>query len=152
MLKTLLFLLSKLSRSKNIPEKIKPTSTRVISMGALYQILRKRFPEGELYLSDSMYLLSNKADISKFLQQDATNKYKYQSEKYDCDDFAVRLWGQFTIPLWSHLAFGMVWTNLHALNILVTEDLEVLFVEPQSDTLQKELKPWQGSQIRFVCM
>ncbi len=138
---------------RTIPEKIKPTSTRVISMGALYQILRKRFPnEGELYLSDSMYLLCNTADISKFLQQDATNKYKYQSEKYDCDDFAYRLMGQFSVEDWSYLAFGLVWTDTHALNCFIDENLDFYFLEPQNDIIRKELKSWQGSRIRFICM
>jgi len=137
---------------KSIPEKIKPTSQRVISMGELYNLLRKRFPKGELYLSDHLYLLCSKADISKFLQQDATNKYKYQPEKFDCDDFAYRLMGQFSVPDWSYLAFGLVWTDRHALNCFVTEDLEFYFIEPQNDVIRKELKSWQGSTIRFITL
>ena len=137
---------------KPIPEKIKPTSREVVSYQGLYQILRQRFPEGELYLSDRIYLLCDVDDINAFLKQDATNKYKYQEDVYDCDDFSYRLMGQFSVPDWSYLAFGIVWTESHALNILVTEDKKILFIEPQSDTLQEELLAWQGSMIRFVMM
>jgi len=138
---------------KTIPEKIKPTSQRVISYNGLYQILRRKFPtEGQIYLSDRFYLLCNTADISKFLQQDATNKYKYQSDVFDCDNFAYRLLGQFSIPDWSYLAFGLIWTDRHAMNIAVTEKEEVLFIEPQSDKIQVELEDWQGKKIRFVVM
>jgi len=138
---------------KELPSKIRPTSTRVISAQGLLVILRRKFPDsGEIYLSDHNYLMCNKADIELFLRQDATNQWKYQAETFDCDDFAIRLWGQFTIPEWSHLAFGMVWTQVHAMNILVTEDDEVFFVEPQSDELLEELESWMGSTIRFICM
>jgi hypothetical protein len=137
---------------KPIPEKIQPTSTRVINYEGLYDTLKDKFPEAKIYLSDNMYLLCNTADISKFLQQDATNKYKYDSDTFDCDDFSYRLMGQFSIPNWSYLAFGIVWTNRHALNCCVDEDLNFWFVEPQSDTLQTDLKDWQGASIRFIIM
>lgn len=142
-----------LPRRKNIPEKIKPTSQRVISLAGLQKILRDKFPDqGELYLSDHLYLMCNTADISKFLQQDATNKYGYKSEEYDCDDFAYRLMGQFSILGWSHLAFGIVWTNAHALNCFVDETEKFWFVEPQSDKIIEKLEEWQGTTIRFIMM
>lgn len=138
---------------KTVPEKFKPTSQRIISSKDLKVILRSRFPDvGEIYLSDRLYLLCNTADISKFLQQDATNKYKYQDQFYDCDDFSYRLMGQFSIPLWSDLAFGIVWTRSHALNCFVTEDEKFYFIEPQNDKILEELKPWMGSKIRFIIM
>jgi len=117
------------------------------------QILRARFREGVIYLSDSkLYLMCNRADIETFLKQDDTNKMGYVAEQRDCDDFSYRLMGQFSIPDWSALAFGIVWTNLHALNIIVTEDDKVLFIEPQTDDIIENLEDWMGSTIRFIMM
>ena len=135
-----------------ISEKIKPTSREIVTCGGLRQILRTRFPEGEIYLSDSTYLLCSVADISKFLQQDGTNKCKYQTEAYDCDNFSYRLMGQFSVPDWGQLAFGIVWSNFHALNLFVDEQRKVWFVEPQNDNILEDLEPWMGTTIRFIVM
>lgn len=137
---------------KTIPEKIKPTSIRVIDLAGLYYLLRKKFPEGQIYLSDRTYLLCNPQDIRKFLEQDATNKVKYVPEGYDCDDFSYRLMGQFSIEDWANLAFGIVWTDKHALNCFVTETDRVFFIEPQTDEILEDLKDWMGEKIRFVIM
>lgn len=69
-----------------------------------------------------------------------------------CDDFSYRLMGEFSVPGWSDLAFGIVWTNLHALNCFIDESGNFWFVEPQTDTLQSALLPWQGSKIRLIVM
>jgi len=138
----------KLLQKKVEPESILPTSTKRIKGEVLYKLLRDKFPDAELYLSDKDYLLCSYDDIALFLAQDNTNKMGYIKEILDCDDFSYRLMGQFSIPGWSDLAFGIVWSNVHALNICVTEDLEVLFVEPQSD----ELKDSQQGLIRFIIM
>lgn len=127
-----------------------PTSKKHISISQLYTFLQTKFPEAELFLSDSDYVLANYDDIARFLFEDASNKFPYQPEEMDCDDFALRLAGQFAIPGWSSLTLGLVWTDIHALNCVITESLEFYFVEPQTDELQSELKSWQGSKIRFI--
>jgi len=138
---------------RELPAKIRPTSTRVISAQGLLFLLRKRFPdEGKLYLSDHNYTMCNKADIELFLKQDATNQWQYQPEIFDCDDFSYRLMGQFSVPDWSDLTFGIVWTEAHALNCIVTEDDKFYFVEPQSDEILTELVDWMGSTVRFIMM
>jgi len=127
------------------------TSTGQITMEELWQLLYQRFPEmGALYLSDKVYRLCNLQDIREFLHQDATNHYLYQGEKFNCDDFSYRLMGQFSVPGWSDLAFGIVWSQLHALNIMVGVDKQVYFIEPQLDKLVLELEPWMGNEIRFI--
>ena len=129
------------------------TSTAPINMEELWQLLYQRFPQmGALYLSDKVYRLCSLQDIREFLHQDATNHYLYEAENLDCDDFSYRLMGQFSVPRWSDLAFGIVWTNLHALNIMVGVDKQVYFIEPQTDELLLELKDWMGTTIRFIIM
>ena len=137
------------------PETIKPTGTTEIDMTEVYRILEAKFPKLEhlgrkFYLSDKKhYLLSAGDDIALFLAQDQTNKIDYVGDIYDCDDFAYRLMGQFSIPDWSSLCFGIVWTTAHALNCVIDEDKKLWFIEPQTDELMRELEPWMG-KVRFV--
>ena len=129
----------------------KPTSTKEIGYVALRQLLRDKIPEAQLFLSDiSHYRLCSYDDIALFLARDETDKMTFVDERLDCDDFAYRLMGQFSIPDWSDLCFGIVWSELHALNICIPEDMEVLFVEPPTDTLETQLQDWMVSTIRLV--
>ena len=128
------------------------TSTERIGTADLHAILRSVAPDAQLYLSDRSFLLCKKQDIKDFLAYDKTNRIEYVAEAFDCDDFAYSLMGQISIPGWSDLAFGLVWTNLHALNICVTEERKVLFIEPQNDFIQSGLLPWQGDRIRFIIL
>jgi len=131
----------------------KPISTQTIDSTELYKILRLRFPtDGQLYLSDKEYKLCHIEDIECFLIKDETNRVGYIPEERDCDDFAYRLMGQFSIPGWSDLTLGIVWTDLHALNCFIDEDKKFWFIEPQKDELQPFLEEWQGKTIRFIMM
>jgi len=131
-----------------------PSSTEKIDRTELEKILRPVFSAGSIYLSDiDNYYLCNYDDIALFLAQDQTNKAEYVAQKHDCDDFAYRLMGQFSIPGWSALAFGLFWTTSHAMNCFVNEDREVLFIEPQSDEITSGLSPAKyGHGFRFVIM
>ena len=69
-----------------------------------------------------------------------------------CDDFSYRLMGQFSIPGWSDLAFGIVWTSkpyAHALNCMIDEEERFWFVEPQTDELIETI---EGVEARFIIM
>ena len=128
------------------PETIKPTSNVLISYIEVRSIIRNVFPEANIYISDMTSLLCSPNDIALFLAQDSTNKYDYEPDVYDCDDFAYRLMGQFSIPYWSHLAFGIIWTSDHALNCFIDEDKKLRFVEPQTDEIFDEV----DGEIRFI--
>ena len=129
------------------------TSTTQIVREELWQLLYQRFPQmGALYLSDQVYRLCSLNDIREFLHQDATNHHQYKAEGFDCNDFSYRLMGQFSVPGWSDLAFGIVWTDIHALNIMVGTDKQIYFLEPQLDKILLELEPWMGTSIRFITM
>lgn len=138
------------SIEKKLPQ---PRSTQEIDAQELIKILRDRFPdEGVIFISDRKYKLCNVEDMRIFFQLDTTNQKKYIAEDYDCDDYARRLWGQLAIPKWSCLAFGICWTDLHALNIFIDEDKMLWFMEPQSDAFSSGLAPWQGTKIRFIAI
>jgi len=129
-----------------------PKSSGEIGYSDLYKLLRDLFPEAHIFLSDRKYKLCYVADIADFLKQDQTNRDEYEAEYHDCDDFAYRLMGQFSIPGWSALAFGFCWTDTHAVNCFVNTKEEFMFIEPQKDTIQTKLTSWQGSKVILVCM
>lgn len=130
----------------------KPTIRAEITITDLYKLLRDAFPEASIYLSDKVYNLCNLEDIEEFLKQDKTNHSKYVPEDYDCDDFSYRLMGQFSIPGWSSLAFGIFWSDVHALNAFIDQNLDFWYIEPQSDGVSNKLADWQGSTCRVIMM
>jgi hypothetical protein len=130
-------------------EEILPSGKKEISFQEKEAFLKARFPGVQLLLT-YQHILPTYDDIAYFLARDQTNKYAYVMPDYICSSYAIRLAGQFSIPKWSELTFGLVWTDKHALNCVITEDMQFYFAEPQTDELQTELKEWQGSQIRFI--
>ena len=134
------------------PELRVTQSTKRMAFDAMAALLAAQAPDANVYLSDKSYLLCNENDIAWMLANDQSNKMEFTPEALDCDDFSYRLMGQFSVPGWSDLAFGIVWTNLHALNCFIDESGSFWFVEPQTDTLQSALLPWQGSKIRLIVM
>lgn len=130
-----------------------PSVRKQVDGNYIFGILNAVTPNAtHIYLSDSQYWLCSEADVESFLKIDATNKDKYVPEEHDCDDFSYRLMGQLSTQDWSGIAFGIVWTNLHALSCFVSDKGEFFFIEPQTDELQKTLQPWQGSEILFILM
>lgn len=131
-------------------QSIDPDGDHSISYSALSDLLRKKFPKAKLFLSDSYTFLCSYDDIASVLAASNVNSMEYVEEVMDCDDFAAALWGEFSRPPWSRYAVGLVWTDLHALNICVADDSEIYFIEPQTDEIQTVLQPWQGSEVRLV--
>ena len=128
---------------------LEPTSKVEILLGDKVNLLQSLFPNIPLFLTHK-HSLANYNDIAVFLAQDQTNKYPYDFPDYVCSDFSFRLMGQFSIPGWADITFGIAWTDIHALNCIITEDKEFYFVEPQSDKILKMLKPTMGERIRFI--
>jgi hypothetical protein len=129
-----------------------PTGPRLeIAGNELREVLRTALgSEGDIYLADHNFWLCELEDIERFLDWDETSHHNYAAEEYDCDDFAKRLWGQLAIPGWSHFAFGLVWTDVHAMNILVDTNRDVWFIEPQTDARRSSLLSWQGNVLRWL--
>ena len=134
------------------PKPPKVTLRNELTQAELSKLLHKKFGRVAIFLSDRIYKTCAQSDIKELLKFDETNKMGFVPETRDCDDFAYRLMGQFSTPEWSALAFGIVWTDKHAMNCFVDNNKEFHFIEPQTDRLQKDLKPWQGSKIRLIMM
>ena len=68
-----------------------PVERRKVTGLELYQIVRAKFPEGDINMSDPLteahYSLCDIEDIEAFLDVDETNHYKYVLHKFDCDNF-----------------------------------------------------------------
>jgi hypothetical protein len=130
-----------------------PTKKVQVTSNYIFDILNKITPSAtHIYISDSLYWLCSKQDIDNFISQDDTNKMGYITEERDCDDFSYRLMGQLSIPDWSGIAFGIVWTNVHAFNCLIDESGKFYFVEPQSGKLYETIQPYMGNEILFILM
>jgi len=132
----------------------KPIERRTVTGAELYQIIRDKFPEGGIHLSDpwseAFYSLCDIEDIEAFLDLDETNHHQYVQHKFDCDNFARLLWGQFGIPEWAHFAIGLFWSDIHAMVICVDANEDVWLIEPQTDERRSDLLGWQGTKMRFT--
>lgn len=135
-----------------------PTSNRQVSFTELYQLLKYYFPQAVINLGEKHRFLCSYDDIAVFLAQDQTNKIGYVVDEagissYDCNVFANRLLGQFSVPGWADLTFGKVWltTPAHALNCMVAEDKECWYIEPQTDELLERTK-YSADAVRFIEM
>lgn len=135
-----------------------PVSALQISFSELHQLLKYFFPKAIINLGDNYRFLCNYDDIAVFLAQDQTNKMEYIRDttgisSYDCNIFANRLFGQFSVPKWADLTFGKVWltTPAHALNCMVAEDKEFWYIEPQTDELLERAK-YSADGVRFIEM
>lgn len=143
----------KLFQKETEPVPLKPETRIQVDGNYIFNILNAVKPAAtHIYISDYQYWLCSQSDIKTFLNQDATNKEKYVAEEHDCDDFSYRLMGQLSIPAWSGVAFGIVWTDKHALNCFIDEAGKLWFIEPQSDALREKLEEWQGTEILFILM
>ena len=138
------------------PHLPKPIERRKVTGAELHQIIRDKFPEGNIHLSDprseAVYGLCDIEDIEAFLDVDETNHYQYVQHKFDCDNFARLLWGQFGIPEWAHFAVGLFWSDVHAMVICVDANEDVWLIEPQTDERRSDLLAWQGTKMRFTIM
>ncbi len=136
-----------------IKKKEKPyqiVSSKKITLLELSNLLKERFPKARIYLSDNEYTLCHYDDVAYFLAINEIDKMSYKKEEFDCDDFATALWGDFSKPPFSGLTIGLVWTNVHALNLVITDDYKILFLEPQTDELNENLADWQGTEVELI--
>ena len=132
-----------------LPDIPKPVIRREVCFAELANHLRELFPFAYIQLSDSVKYLCDIDDINTFLKQDATDRIKYIKERYDCDDFAYRLKGQFSIPGWAELAIGIIWTKTHAQNCVVDANLDFWVIEPQNDNLMG-VDYLEDKNVRFI--
>jgi len=138
------------------PDTINPKMEQQITNIDLRNRLKELFPDALLLLGENYRWLAHNEDIALFLAQDQTNKMEYVSDKkgissYDCNVFANRLMGQFSIPKWCDVTFGKAWLRIpsHAVNCMLNQELEFFWVEPQTDELLNKNK---YSDVIFIEM
>ena len=134
------------------PNELLPVSNELIQGSEVGDILRAAAPDAHIYLSDRNYILCKYDDVALFVAQDQTNKYEYIAEEYDCDDSAYRLMGQFSIPNWSHLCLGIIWSDFHAFNGFIDDNRKLRFIEPQTDKIYDYLRGDMGNRIHLIVM
>ena len=126
---------------------VRPKNLVDIEHTEVYNLLKKEFGDIPIYLSDLQYKTTSLELLREFLRQDTTNEYSYIPELYDCDDYSYRLMGQLSIPGWSALPFGIIWTQTprggHALNCFIDKERKVWMVEPQNDSIYKIPSNWK---------
>jgi hypothetical protein len=114
-----------------------PKISGEIESKELHKLLKDKlsgvFNKLVIYLVDRKYQLIKKAEMIDFLNYDKTDLIKYVPEYHDCDDFSFRLMGQFSIPEWSGIAFGIAFSKVHAFNIFISDKKEIFIIEPQKD-------------------
>jgi len=131
-------------RKKNAPKVV----LKDVDSGKVFDSIRSAVgTECKLYLSDRLYQLASVQDVERLLSMDDTDKYQYVSEHFDCDNYAYRLMGNFNIPEWSSLAFGICWTGTpnggHAVNCFVDNELRFWIIEPQNDQVFELPSDWK---------
>jgi len=107
----------------------------------------------KIFISDDKYIYPDISDVKKLLRDTFFEKYKYVSDKFECNQFEKILAGFVT--QWQYKEghklpwkFGIAWTRggKHCVNIVETDDC-VYLIEPQND------KVWEASvedQIVFI--
>lgn len=107
-----------------------PVYTGVEGVGGIIEEnnLSILFEDGSCLFLDKYYKLVDFVEIQEFLKNDSTNDFNYVDNDFDCDDFAMRLLGNFKTPEWSNYAIGLV--------IFETDEskhMTVLFVDTNKD-------------------
>lgn len=115
-----------------------------IDRHSLDPLLKSVLGDIPILYGDNWYRIVTMESFKKFLDYDQTDKYSYVADKpdvdrFDCNSYSLHLAGNLSIPGWASAITGPIWlsTPNHAVNIFVDEELEVWYVEPQTDQMWK---------------
>ena len=104
---------------------------------SLKSLLRRQTGCRHIFIPDKHLELVDDADAAEFLKQDITDREAYIPERFNCDDFArnvhnrARNYGLKRKN--KNWAWAEIWVHSHALNLYVNSDMEVVFIECQTD-------------------
>ena len=131
-----------------------PKERRKVTRAELHMIIRDKLPEGDIHFTSAWleadYYLCDIDDIEVVLGLDERNHYRYVKHKYDCDNFARLLWGQFSMPGWEHFAIGLCSSDVHTMVVCVDANDDLWLIEPQTEERISQLLDWQGLKVRFI--
>ena len=84
---------------------------------------------------DSKYYLCSQDDMAKIIGWDWTDHKQYQSNRFDCEDFAFRFKSRVNYCFGlNQVGLVIDWSGGHSYNCIVFPGGGVWFFEPQSDT------------------
>jgi len=107
-----------------------------------------------VYVVDDDYKLPSLEQIKAFLKHNKVNKNKFVKDKFDCDNFAVQLWGRFNEYAPGY-AFGYAISSKHVFNIMIDANRDLYVIEPQSDKIipmKEALKKSLYKKITLIIM
>jgi len=137
----------------------------ILDSDEIAEIIKKTFgtrftDDFSLQISDEQYYCPSLEDVTAILEKSTVDKREYIEEVLDCDDFAVLLKAHFIKQAYKEkkrrhpyavglIMGGKLQGNIpHAINFLITDKMELLLIEPQTDTIQKPTK--LDKEIYFI--
>jgi len=115
-----------------------PKISRWIDGEKVKTICKAAAPNCRLYISDTIhYGLITDEEMERFLREDKTDLEKYVVHKNDCDDRAWDLLGDLSQGAWAEIAAGFAWSNLHAFNVYINDQEQLMVIEPQTDKIME---------------
>ena len=119
-----------------------------------------------IFNSDDTYWMPTFRDLEWLMVDTYFNEYGYVGELFDCDDFALCLHAFVVQERYKQMmekklskeerlpwSFGQAWMRKyrgivggHAINICITRDKRIIFIEPQSEMLL-----WEASSEKDNC-
>jgi hypothetical protein len=125
-------ILKRNKRKKRLPKSMKTLISREMCVS------RRKIFVGTQYLTPI-----KEKDFHEFLVADMTDKVKWEEGAWECDAFALNLLASAKMWFYNkykkNAAAGMVWRagtggqKGHAINFIVTPELEIRYFEPQKD-------------------
>ena len=116
-----------------------PVDTNDLDLVELYSILNSEFNNANINVTDRKYKTAPFSEYARLISWSKVDKRDYVTEYYDCDNFSLALMGEFNIPEWSALAFGILFAETpegaHAINFFIDNNNDVWIVEPQNDSI-----------------
>ena len=95
-----------------------------------------------LHIADDEYYCPPMSDAKEVIEESKLDRKKWAGRRFDCDDFAFVLKAHFAEASYAHSerraahCFGIIWGHTpdeHAINWVVTDEMKLYFVEPQTD-------------------
>jgi len=130
-----------------------PKIMNEMSSDSIYKKIKEELTQKPLLLKlyDTKYKSTTIDEIDRFLTWSFVDKNLYIPEFFDCDNFAIGLFGEIrNKPKWSALPFGLCSVDrqdgtAHAVNIFIDLNYEMWYIEPQNDKIYKieEKKEWK---------
>ncbi len=123
----------------------------------------KTHADFKAFYGDGSYYTPPKADVEAILKRTTAKKFGYIPLVFDCDDYAFVRKGEFAADNFRNkirrlpYCFGIVWGyeltgpgSHHAMNWVITDDMKLNLVEPQTDSIRAPVAGDKGIYMMIV--